>query len=55
MLEAIVYRHPRTNKHLGMGFVLFERVEAADAFIAKYNNGSIMGQEVTCFHDSFGE
>ncbi|MCP9259479.1 hypothetical protein DINM_002423 [Dirofilaria immitis] len=35
IIEIFVYMHPRTKKHLGMAYVVFQDVGKADSFVAK--------------------
>lgn len=42
--ELFIYYHPVTNKHLGLGRVVFEQVSAARACVDKLNGTSVMGK-----------
>ncbi|XP_060534419.1 histone-lysine N-methyltransferase SETD1 isoform X2 [Cylas formicarius] len=53
--ELFIYYHPVTNKHLGIGRVIFEEVKSAKACVEKLNNTSVMGKILDVFLDSFGE
>ncbi|KAK9876347.1 hypothetical protein WA026_012656 [Henosepilachna vigintioctopunctata] len=55
MEELFIYYHPITNKHLGIGRVVFETVKAAKACVEKLNNTSVMGKILKVFLDPFGE
>lgn len=54
VIEALVYMHPRTKKHLGMAYVVFQEVGKAKSFVAKNNGTSVMGQTITCIVDPYG-
>lgn len=53
--ELFIYYHPITNKHLGIGRVVFEDVKSAKACVDKLNKTSVMGKILDVFLDSFGE
>ncbi|XP_044740720.1 histone-lysine N-methyltransferase SETD1 [Chrysoperla carnea] len=53
--ELFIYYHPVTNKHLGLGRVVFEQVSAARACVDKLNGTSVMGKVLEVFLDAFGE
>ncbi|CAH1134174.1 unnamed protein product [Ceutorhynchus assimilis] len=53
--EPIIYYHPVTNKHLGIGRVVFEDVESAKQCVEKLNNTSVMGKVLDVFLDAFGK
>lgn len=53
--ELSIYYHPATNKHLGLGRVVFETVKAAKACVEKLNNTSVMGKQLQVILDPFGE
>ncbi|CAH2007526.1 unnamed protein product [Acanthoscelides obtectus] len=53
--ELFIYYHPITNKHLGIGRVVFECVKSAKACVEKLNNTSVMGKILDVFLDPFGE
>jgi hypothetical protein len=55
MEELFIYYHPQTNKHLGIGRVVFETVAAAKSCVEKLNDTSVMGQILEVFLDPFGE
>lgn len=42
--ELFIYYHPATNKHLGLGRVVFESVKSAKACVEKLNGTSVMGK-----------
>lgn len=42
--ELFIYYHPFTNKHLGLGRVVFETTEGAKACVERLNNTSVMGK-----------
>lgn len=42
--ELFIYYHPTTNKHLGLGRVVFESVKSAKACVEKLNGFSVMGK-----------
>uniref|UniRef100_A0A915BYE1 [histone H3]-lysine(4) N-trimethyltransferase n=3 Tax=Parascaris TaxID=6254 RepID=A0A915BYE1_PARUN len=51
--EVIIYRHPRTKKHMGMALVVFEEPSFAALFVAKTDGCSVMGGLITCFLDPY--
>ncbi|VDK68059.1 unnamed protein product [Litomosoides sigmodontis] len=51
--EVFVYMHPRTKKHLGMAYVVFQDAGKAESFVAKNNGTSVMGQTITCIVDPY--
>lgn len=53
--ELFIYYHPVTNKHLGLGRVVFETVQGAKACVEKLNDTSVMGKRLQVFLDPFGE
>lgn len=53
--EQIIYRHPRTQRRLGIARIVFIDVKSARACIDKYNQQSVMGNVMNVFHDAFGE
>ncbi|CAG9540853.1 unnamed protein product [Cercopithifilaria johnstoni] len=53
VIEVFVYMHPRTKKHLGMAYVVFQEVGKAESFVAKNNGTSVMGQTITCIVDPY--
>lgn len=53
--EQIIYRHPRTQRRLGIARIVFVDVKSARACIEKYNQQSVMGNVMNVFHDAFGE
>lgn len=53
--EQIIYRHPRTQRRLGIARIVFFDVKSARACIDKYNQQSVMGNVMNVFHDAFGE
>lgn len=53
--ELFIYYHPLTNKHLGIGRVIFEDVKYAKLCVEKLNNTSVMGKVLKVFLDPFGE
>lgn len=53
--EQIIYRHPRTQRRLGIARIVFIDVKSARACIEKYNQQSVMGNVMNVFHDAFGE
>lgn len=53
--ELFIYYHPVSNKHLGIGRVVFENVKSAKACVEKLNNTSVMGKILQVFLDPFGE
>lgn len=53
--ELFIYYHPVTNKHLGLGRVVFETVKGAKLCVEKLNNTSVMGKILQVFLDPFGE
>lgn len=42
--ELFIYYHPTTNKHLGLGRVVFESVKSSKACVEKLNGTSVMGK-----------
>ncbi|VDO41865.1 unnamed protein product [Onchocerca flexuosa] len=55
IIEVFVYMHPRTKKHLGMAYVVFQDVGKAQSFVAKNNGTSVMGQTITCIIDPYAK
>lgn len=53
--ELFIYYHPQTNKHLGIGRVVFEDVKSAKLCVEKLNSTSVMGKVLRVFLDPFGE
>lgn len=53
--ELIIYYHPVTNKHLGIGRVVFESVKEAKACVDKLNSTRVMGKILEVFLDPFGK
>lgn len=53
--EQIIYRHPRTQRRLGIARIVFVDVKSARTCIEKYNQQSVMGNVMNVFHDAFGE
>lgn len=53
--ELFIYYHPTTNKHLGLGRVVFETVKSARACVEKLNGTSVMGKVLKVYLDAFGE
>ncbi|KAF5281886.1 hypothetical protein FQR65_LT14469 [Abscondita terminalis] len=53
--ELFIYYHPYTNKHLGLGRVIFETTEGSKACVERLNNSSVMGKILQVFLDPFGE
>lgn len=53
--DLFIYYHPQTNKHLGIGRVVFEDVKSAKLCVEKLNNTSVMGKVLKVFLDAFGE
>lgn len=53
--EQIIYRHPRTQRRLGIARIVFMDVKSARACIDRYNQQSVMGNVMNVFHDAFGE
>lgn len=53
--EQIIYRHPRTQRRLGIARIVFVDVKSARLCIEKYNHQSVMGNVMNVFHDAFGE
>lgn len=53
--EQIIYRHPRTQRRLGIARIVFIDVKSARACIEIYNQKSVMGNVMNVFHDAFGE
>lgn len=53
--EQIIYRHPRTQRRVGIARIVFLDVKSARACIEKYNQQSVMGNVMNVFHDAFGE
>lgn len=53
--ELFIYYHPLTNKHLGIGRVVFETVKGAKLCVEKLNNTSVMGKILQVFLDPFGD
>ncbi|VDK61470.1 unnamed protein product [Onchocerca ochengi] len=55
IIEVFVYMHPRTKKHLGMAYVVFQDVGKAQSFVTKNNGTSVMGQTITCIIDPYAK
>ncbi|XP_050314928.1 histone-lysine N-methyltransferase SETD1-like isoform X3 [Anthonomus grandis grandis] len=53
--ELFIYYHPVTNKHLGIGRVVYEEVKSAKQCVEKLNSTSVMGKILDVFLDPFGE
>lgn len=53
--EQIIYRHPRTQRRLGIARIVFVDVKSARTCIEKYNQQSVMGNVMNVFQDAFGE
>lgn len=53
--ELFIYYHPTTNKHLGLGRVVYETVPSAKLCVEKLNNKSVMGKILQVFLDPFGQ
>lgn len=53
--EQIIYRHPRTQRRLGIARIVFVDVKSARTCIEKYNQQSVMGNVMNVFHDAFGK
>lgn len=53
--EQTIYRHPRTQRRLGIARIVFIDVKSARHCIERYNQQSVMGNVMNVFHDSFGE
>lgn len=52
--ELFIYYHPITNKHLGIGRVIFESTKSAKSCVEKLNTTSVMGKILKVFLDPFG-
>lgn len=52
--EQIIYRHPRTQRRLGIARIVFVDVKSARSCIEKYNQQSVMGNVMNVFYDPFG-
>uniref|UniRef100_A0AAF5PPM2 RRM domain-containing protein n=1 Tax=Wuchereria bancrofti TaxID=6293 RepID=A0AAF5PPM2_WUCBA len=55
IVEVFVYMHPRTKKHLGMAYVVFQDVGKAELFVAKNDGTSVMGQAIKCIIDPYAK
>lgn len=53
--ELYIYYHPTTNKHLGLGRIVFEAVKSAKMCIEKYNGTSVMGKVILGIVDNYIE
>ncbi|KAF5301069.1 hypothetical protein FQA39_LY10888 [Lamprigera yunnana] len=53
--ELFIFYHPYTNKHLGLGRVIFETTEGSKGCVERLNNSSVMGKVLQVFLDPFGE
>ena len=51
--EQTIYRHPRTQRRLGIARIVFIDVKSARACIERYNQQSVMGNVMNVFHDPF--
>lgn len=52
--EAKVYFHPQTQKHLGVGKVVFQSTKSAKHCVEKLNNTSKMGNIMKVELDKMG-
>ena len=52
--EAKVYFHPQTQKHLGVGKVVFQSAKSAKLCVEKLNNTSKMGNIMRVELDKMG-
>lgn len=46
--ELLIYFHPISNKHLGIGRVVFETIKGAKACVENLNGKSVMGKVSIC-------
>lgn len=53
--DIVIYRHPETNKHLGIARIILRSPRQMKICIEKFNNKSVMGKIITVFHDAYGE
>lgn len=44
--EITIYRHPVTNKHLGLARLVFNTVKGARNCVEKFNKKSVMGKVI---------
>ena len=50
-----IYYHPKTQKHLGLARLVFEKVKFARECVNHLHGRSVMGKQLNCYLDPFGE
>ena len=50
-----IYYHPKTQKHLGLARLVFEKVKFAKECVTHLHGRSVMGKQLNCYLDPFGE
>ena len=50
-----IYYHPKTQKHLGLARLVFEKVKFAKECVNHLHGRSVMGKQLNCYLDPFGE
>ena len=49
-----IYFHPKTQKHLGLARLVFEKVKFAKECVNHLHGRSVMGKQLNCYLDPFG-
>ena len=49
-----IYYHPKTQKHLGLARLVFEKVKFAKECVNHLHGRSVMGKQLNCYLDPFG-
>ena len=49
-----IYYHPKTQKHLGLSRLVFEKVKSAKECVDHLHGRSVMGKQLNCYLDPFG-
>ena len=49
-----IYYHPKTQKHLGLARLVFEKVKFAKECVSHLHGRSVMGKQLNCYLDPFG-
>ena len=49
-----IYYHPKTQKHLGLARLVFEKVKLAKECVNHLHGRSVMGKQLNCYLDPFG-
>ena len=53
--DLVIFRHPKTKKHLSLAKMTFETPKSAKACVEKLNATSVMGKVISVFLDPFGK